>query len=70
LKGKLETLHQTPSKVSQTTYMDKWLKEFEELILDNALLMVQNQALVNKNPKWKEWWKTIQRLWKNKSMTI
>jgi hypothetical protein len=30
--------------------MDNWLKEFEELILDNALLKVQNQTLVDKNP--------------------
>jgi hypothetical protein len=47
----LETLHQTPSKVSQTTYMDNWWKKFEELFLDNALLKVQNQTLVDKKPK-------------------
>jgi len=39
-----------------TTYVDNRLKEFEELLLDNALLKVQNQALVDNNPKWKEWW--------------
>jgi hypothetical protein len=39
--------------------MDNWLREFEELLLDNALLKVQNQALVDKNPKWKKWWQTI-----------
>jgi hypothetical protein len=55
LKGKLETLCQTPNKVFQTTYMDNWLKEFEELLLDNALLKVHNQTLADKNPKWKEW---------------
>jgi hypothetical protein len=42
LKGKLETLHQAPSKVFQTTYMDNRLKEFEELFMDNALLKVHN----------------------------
>ncbi len=36
------------------------LKEFEELLLDNTLFKVQNQALGDKNPKWKEWWQTIQ----------
>jgi hypothetical protein len=39
--------------------MDNRLREFEELLLDNALLKVQNQALANKNLKWKEWWQTI-----------
>jgi hypothetical protein len=42
LKGKLETLCQTLGKVFQPTYMDNWLKEFEELLLDNPLLKVQN----------------------------
>jgi hypothetical protein len=46
-------------KVFQTTYMDNWLKEFEELLLDNALFKVQNITLVDKNQKWKEWWQTI-----------
>jgi hypothetical protein len=40
LKGKLETFCTTFNKVSQPTYMDNWLKEFEELLLDNALLKV------------------------------
>jgi len=35
--------------------MDNWSKEFEKLFLDNALLKVQNQTLVDKNLKWKEW---------------
>ncbi len=30
------------------------LKEFEELLLDNTLLKVHNQALGDRNPKWKE----------------
>jgi hypothetical protein len=47
LKGGLETLCQTPGKASQITYMDHWLKEVEKLLLDNALLKVQNQALFN-----------------------
>jgi len=59
LKGKLETLHKTSSKVSQTTSMDNRVKEFDELLLDNAFLKVQNQTLVDKNLKWKEWWQTI-----------
>jgi len=42
LKGELETLHQTLGKVSQTTYMDNQLREFEELLLDNALFKVHN----------------------------
>jgi DNA-binding LytR/AlgR family response regulator len=55
LKGELETFHQTLGKISQITYMDNQLKEFEELLLDNALLKVHNQTLINKNLKWKEW---------------
>jgi hypothetical protein len=38
LKGKLET-----RKVSQTTYMDNWLKEFEELFLDNLEIVRANE---------------------------
>ncbi len=40
--------------------MNNKLKEFEELLLDNTLLKVQNQALGDRNPKWKEWWQIIQ----------
>jgi hypothetical protein len=36
------------------------LKEFEELLLDNTLIEVQNQALGNRNSKWKEWWQIVQ----------
>jgi hypothetical protein len=42
--------------------MDNQLKEFKELPLDNALLKVQNQTLANKNLKWKEWWKIVQKI--------
>jgi hypothetical protein len=35
--------------------MNNRLKEFEELLLDNTLFKVQNQALGDRNPKWKEW---------------
>jgi hypothetical protein len=59
LKGELETLHQTLGKIFQTTYMDNQLKEFEELLLDNALLKVHNQTLADKNLKWKEWWQIV-----------
>jgi hypothetical protein len=55
LKGKLETFRKSPSKAYQLTYMDNQLKEFEKLLLDNALLRVQNRTLAEKNPKWKEW---------------
>jgi hypothetical protein len=40
--------------------MNNMLKEFEELLLDNTLFKVHNQALGHRNPKWKEWWQTIQ----------
>jgi hypothetical protein len=40
------------------------LKEFEESLLDNTLLKVQNQTLGDKNPKWKEWWQTGQEFTK------
>jgi CHAD domain-containing protein len=38
LKGELETFCQVLGKISQTTYMVNQLKEFKELLLDNALL--------------------------------
>jgi hypothetical protein len=56
LKGKLQTFHQTLDKVFQTTYMDNRLREFDELHLDIALLKMQNQALIDNDLKWKEWW--------------
>jgi len=46
----IETLLQSLGKAFQNTHMDNLLKEFEELLLDNILLKVQNQALVDKNP--------------------
>jgi hypothetical protein len=36
--------------------MNNMLKELKELLLDNKLLKVYNQALGDRNPKWKEWW--------------
>jgi L-rhamnose mutarotase len=42
--------------------MDNWLREFEELILDNVLLKVQNQTSVDNNPKWKKWWQIVQEI--------
>jgi hypothetical protein len=44
--------------------MNNMLKEFEELLLDNTLLKVQNHALETKNPKWKEWWQNHSRVHK------
>jgi hypothetical protein len=32
--------------------------------MDNTLLKVQNQTLVEKNLKWKEWWQTVQEITK------
>jgi hypothetical protein len=46
--------------------MNNNLKEFEELLPDNMLLKVQNQASGNKNPEWKEWWQTIQEFMEEK----
>jgi hypothetical protein len=40
--------------------MNNRLKEFEELLLDNTLLKVQNQTLEDKNLEWKEWWQIVQ----------
>jgi hypothetical protein len=53
-----------PNKISQPTYMDNRLKEFEELLMDNTLFKVQNQTLVDKNLKWKERWQTMQEITK------
>jgi hypothetical protein len=44
--------------------MDNQLKEFKKLLLDNALLKLQNQTLADKNPKWKEWWQNVQDITK------
>jgi hypothetical protein len=51
LKGELETLRKLPGKIYQPIYKDNRLKEFEKLLLDNALLKVQNQAPIEKNSK-------------------
>jgi hypothetical protein len=37
------------------------LKEFKELLLDNALFKIQNYALTNNYMKWKEWRKIVQK---------
>jgi hypothetical protein len=58
----LETLRQAQGKVSQATYMDNQLREFEEFFLDNALLKVHNQTLMDKNLKQKESWQIIQEI--------
>jgi hypothetical protein len=39
--------------------MNNMLKEFEELLLDNALFKVHNQALGDRKPKWKESWQIV-----------
>jgi hypothetical protein len=39
--------------------MNKWLRDFEEFLLNNALLKMQNQDLADKNSKLKKWWQTI-----------
>jgi hypothetical protein len=44
--------------------MNNRLKEFEELLLDNTLLKVQNQTLGDRNPEWKEWWQIVQEFTK------
>ncbi len=64
LKGKMEPMQTSPNKTSQTLHMDNQLKKFEELLLYNVVFKVQNQALANKNPKWKDWWQTMQKITK------
>jgi len=44
--------------------MNNKLKEFEELLLDNTLFKVHNQALGEKNLEWKEWWQIVQEFTK------
>jgi hypothetical protein len=39
--------------------MDNMLKKFENMLLDNTLLKIQNWASRNQNPKWKEWWQIV-----------
>ncbi len=46
--------------------MNNKLKEFEKLLVDNTPLKVQNQALGDRNPKWKEWWQIVQEFIKEK----
>jgi hypothetical protein len=61
-KGKYETTKVQLTKPNPILLvrMNNMLKEFEELLLDNTLFKVQNQALGNRNPKWKEWWQIVQ----------
>jgi len=51
----MEVMQISPSMISYTLHMENQLKEFEELLPNNALLKVQNQAPADRNPKWKEW---------------
>lgn len=62
-KGQFEMSKVQSNKLTQALpiWMHNKLKEFEELLLNNTLLKVQNQALGDKNPKWKEWWQMIQQ---------
>lgn len=57
-------MEMTKVQMSNTTHlfvrMQNMLNQFEELLLDNIVFKVQNHALETKNPKWKEWWQTIQ----------
>lgn len=52
----------SPNKTFQTLHVDNQLREFEELMLDNALLKIQNQKLMDRNPKWKEWCQIMQEI--------
>ncbi len=67
-KGQYEIAKVQPNKPSPILpiIMNNGLKEFEELLLNNTLLKVQNQTLGDINPKWKEWWQTIQEFTKKK----
>jgi hypothetical protein len=57
-----DKLEMTKVQMSNTTQlpikMQNMLKEFEELLLDNTLLKIQNQVLGDKNRKW-EWWQIV-----------
>ncbi len=44
--------------------MNNMLKEFEELLFDNILLNVHNQALGDRNLKCKEWRQSVQKFTK------
>jgi hypothetical protein len=52
-KGKFKMVKVQMNKPTPVPHviMDNRLKEFEELLLDNTLFKVQNQALKDKNPK-------------------
>jgi hypothetical protein len=57
-KGQLELAKVQLKKPTQVIHVKIYnmLKEFEELLLNNTSLKVQNQVLGDKNPKWKGWW--------------
>jgi hypothetical protein len=40
LKGKMEIMQISPSKTFHILHMDNWLKDFGELLLDNALFKI------------------------------
>jgi len=40
LKGKMEIMQISPSKTSRILHMDNWLRDFGELLLDNALFKI------------------------------
>lgn len=67
LKGKLETLHQSLSKA---TYMDNWLREFEELLLHNALLKCRIKPQQTKIQNGKNGGRPYKKLQRSKSKTI
>ncbi len=50
--------------------MDNWLKKFEELFLNNALLKVHNQTLADKTLNGRNGGKPYMKLQKNISKTI
>lgn len=64
----------TKVQMNNTTHlfvrMQNMLNQFEELLLDNTVFKVQNHALETKNPKWKEWWQTIQEFMEDQIQEI
>jgi hypothetical protein len=59
LERKIKVQLSKPNPISPIKMRNR-VKKFEELWFDNTLLKVQNQALVDKNPKWKEWGQIVQ----------
>ncbi len=50
--------------------MNNKLKEIGGLLLDNTLFKVENQALGDRNPKWKERWQIVQEFIEEQIHTI